>query len=348
MKLPVRRIAEGTAVPANRGDRITLPELARTIAVQGETMLRGRMAEPSAVTVDFDEDLPFAYDCTLRRETGRVRLTFSAWAPALVERAGRYHAMAYLYWFATDPGRADAMTGNCSDGDRASGARFSQSAFLPGVVPFPDSYFLASQAYATHRREGQAPVPWAARSDLILWRGKMNGPDSFVPAIAMARPERAAQRMLLVLAARGLPAVDVRFIDAELEELSGTEFQRLALVGEFVPALSWAARKFAIDVDGWSNAWPNYFCRMLDGCCVFKVASRYGYRQWYYDRLRPWDHYIPVAADLSDFAERVEWARAHDAECAQIARRAREVMLGQTFEAVSQEAWDLLAQHAGT
>lgn len=324
---------------------IAPPRLARTIAAQAASLLR-RAQRPERVVVDFDPALAFAFDCHISRDRDTLRLVFSPHTPQFVADAARYHAMGFLYWFATDPGRARAMTANCSDGDRASAAKFSASAFLPGVIPFPDSFFLAQDGYAAHRREQTGPVPWTARSDMIVWRGSMNGPGSFVPAIAMARPDQAAQRMLLVLAARGLAGVDVRFINARLDELAGTEFQRLGLAGDYVPGFSWAARKFAIDVDGWSNAWPNYFCRMLDGCCVLKVASRFGYRQWYYHRLEPWVHYVPVAADLSDLVERVEWVRIHDAECAEIARRAREVMLAQTFDAVSQQAWDLLAEHA--
>lgn len=341
MRPLLRRLLGG-----EKHEPLRLPKLARAIASRGEAMLTARTGASPRIIVDFDAGSAFAYDCRLRRESDAIYLTFSAHSPDKVRDAAQFHALGFLYWFATAPHRVRQMTANCSDGDRASSARFSPSTFLPGVVPFPDSFFLASDGYALHRREGSEPVAWDMRSELILWRGSMNGPDSFVPAVAKARPDLGAQRLLLALAAQGVAGVDVRFINAGLTELSRAEFERLGLAGEYVPPLSWAARKFAIDVDGWTNAWPNYFCRMLDGCCVFKVQSKFGYRQWFYDRLQPWVHYIPVAPDCRDFAERVAWARSHDGECREIARRARDVMLRQTFEAVSREAWDLLMLHA--
>jgi len=44
---------------------------------------------------------------------------------------------------------------------------------------------------------------------------------------------------------------------------------------------------------------------------------------WHAD-LKPWIHFIPVAKDLSDLVERVEWANANPGEAAQIAQQALE------------------------
>ena len=37
--------------------------------------------------------------------------------------------------------------------------------------------------------------------------------------------------------------------------------------------------------------------------------------------LKPWRHYVPVAADLSDLVAKIEWARAHPVEARAIVRR---------------------------
>src|SRR5262249_30353973 len=108
--------------------------------------------------------------------------------------------------------------------------------------------------------------------------------------------------------------------------------------GSRVAPATWLGQKHALDIDGFSNAWSNLFTRLLFGCCVLKVESRYGFRQWYYDRLKPWQHYIPVAADLSDLAERVDWARAHDRACQEIAEAGRRLALTMTMSAVTAEA----------
>lgn len=39
-----------------------------------------------------------------------------------------------------------------------------------------------------------------------------------------------------------------------------------------------------------------------------------GYYEHFYNELRPWEHYIPIRADLGDLLEKIQWARDHDEE----------------------------------
>ena len=48
------------------------------------------------------------------------------------------------------------------------------------------------------------------------------------------------------------------------------------------------------------------------------------WREFYFDRMEPFRHYIPVRRDLSDLSERLDWAQAHPEECAAIADQALE------------------------
>jgi hypothetical protein len=50
---------------------------------------------------------------------------------------------------------------------------------------------------------------------------------------------------------------------------------------------------------------------------------------WITARLRPWEHYIPVARDGSDFSERLAWADEHPEEALAIAERAALTVLPQ-------------------
>jgi len=58
---------------------------------------------------------------------------------------------------------------------------------------------------------------------------------------------------------------------------------------------------------------------------ILKVASPQGYRQWYYDRLLPWTHFIPIAADLSYFDDKIAWALAHPQDCEAMAAHAAQL-----------------------
>jgi transcriptional regulator of NAD metabolism len=40
---------------------------------------------------------------------------------------------------------------------------------------------------------------------------------------------------------------------------------------------------------------------------------------------RPWIHYVPINFDLSDFKEKLEWAKQNDDEIKKIAERGKEI-----------------------
>jgi hypothetical protein len=42
------------------------------------------------------------------------------------------------------------------------------------------------------------------------------------------------------------------------------------------------------------------------------VASSFGFSQWFYDRLVPWVNHVPVAADMTDLLDIIDWLRRHD------------------------------------
>ncbi|MEY3032546.1 MAG: hypothetical protein RLZZ622_1021, partial [Planctomycetota bacterium] len=73
-------------------------------------------------------------------------------------------------------------------------------------------------------------------------------------------------------------------------------------------------------------------------------ASPRGFRQWYYDRLVPWVHYVPVAADLSDFAERLDWCRRHPRQCREIAGGGQRAAFAMTYDRERQQAIEQLVQ----
>ena len=46
-----------------------------------------------------------------------------------------------------------------------------------------------------------------------------------------------------------------------------------------------------------------------------------GKYQWFYDRLEPWVHYVPIKRDISDLEEKVNWLKANDDKARQIAEQ---------------------------
>jgi glycosyl transferase family 90 len=232
----------------------------------------------------------------------------------------------------------------------------------PGIVSFcsthrdailvPDSDFYASRGYADFRLPDAAGVAWNERDWRIVWRGSSTGRGEKIATEDMrADDPELIQRTRLCLALCGMPNVDAKLINAVQSGDAPRDLARLraaGILGDPIDPMTWSRRKFALDVDGNSNAWANLFTRLLLGCCVLKIASPKGYRQWYYDELRPFEHFVPVAADLSDLAEKIEWCRSHDRESADIAAAGREFARRRTYEGELARAVETLNRALGS
>ncbi len=253
---------------------------------------------------------------------------------------------AYLYWLTLCPPEVEALSVTLSDGDSPSAARFSPSTNQSHIVPIPDPYFFIHSGFEYFRRLTKAnPVAWGERSGEVVWRGASSGLGTFDPVLGAERPALAAQRLELILAARRLPGVDVALANYRRDEFRGQMLVEAGIVKPEIDESSWALRKYAIDVDGQTNTWSNLFVRLLLGCCVLKLDSKFGFRQWYYDRLKPWEHYVPVKADASDLGEKIEWVRANDARAADIAANGQRFATAMTYAAGRREAVALIERH---
>jgi len=60
---------------------------------------------------------------------------------------------------------------------------------------------------------------------------------------------------------------------------------------------------------------------LAGGSLVFKQESRY--HEHFYHKLVPYEHYVPVKADLSDLIHRIRWALEHDDQAERIAKNGR-------------------------
>lgn len=208
---------------------------------------------------------------------------------------------------------------NVSDGCETEGdyPRVSPSCSRADSILVPDHHFANSEGYADLRRQAEAAAPWHERRDMVLWRGASNG-----------RPLGSAsfyQRLELCRRARRSAFADR--LDIGMTDLDGVfdEGQRAeagALIKPYVPNSDFLLYRYLIDVDGWSNSWA-LLEKLIMGAAVLKVESAFGYRQWFYGRLVPWRHYVPLRADLADFDEKLNWLSAVPEEAEKIARAGR-------------------------
>ncbi|GGE46660.1 glycosyl transferase family 90 [Actibacterium pelagium] len=284
-----------------------------------------------SVRFEITDDPITPWDLQIERREGAIVIS---WRAEALEGGKAFEAASnrsspYMYYFAKAGPKAVRIVCDISDGNLPSCADIGFSSFLPDRGLVPDLYFFQSGGYAEQRRQvAEHSVPWSERDDQIVWRGGLNN-----TGFAFGRPDMTengiiAQRLRLAYACRGTD-IDVKFVAG----FDATPIlQAEGLMGDRVAAETWLDRKYALDIDGHSNAWDNLYHRLLFGCCVLKVESQPGFRQWYYDKLKPYEHYVPIKADLSDLHQQVDWARSHPAEAEAIAHQGSELAHSMTFE----------------
>jgi hypothetical protein len=292
----------------------------------------------------------------IHKERGRVR-GIEADASWLASRNG----------FSTAWRRLPAILDVVGDGDVADGAWSADLAdwvHSPGeVIGFcsrheasllvPDRGFHASRGYESERRRAAAAPRFEDRDPGIVWRGSPTGQGHALADPLVADNAALVQRVRMCLRMRDDPMTirgeaDLRIVVNDTMPRQQVEaYRRAGISGPHVAQASWSGRRYAIDIDGHANAFSNFFLRLLYGCCVIKVASPLGFRQWYYDRLVPWEHFVPVVADLGDLGETLAWCRSHARECRRIAAAGQRVALAMTHASERRKAIEMLATRRG-
>jgi hypothetical protein len=163
----------------------------------------------------------------------------------------------------------------------------------------------------------------------VFWRGSTSG------RMPQDRDWRKLPRIMMCKLASTRPDVfDVGIsYSANLPDDAGAEIRAGGLERARIPDWAFNYYRYHIDIDGNTNAWASLFIKLLSGSPVLKVTSPHGFRQWYYDRLKPWVHYVPVEADMSDLIEKAEWIRNHDADAVRMGRAAQSLAADMTLDA---------------
>jgi hypothetical protein len=211
------------------------------------------------------------------------------------------------------------------DGGVVPGLAFCDS--RPEYFLIPDAIFIATRGYDQIRNVfARDNIPWAERSSAIFWRGHDFGPNACdwydLPRVKLCSiAVEGAHRHLF----------DVG-ISPHRGGFGYDETKTSSLVKDTVPVRLFNRYRYHIDIDGRTNSWPGLFQKLLSGSPILKVTSAGGYRQWYYDRLNAWQHYVPVAADMSDLIEKAEWLRSHDEEAQAIGAAGQALARLMTFD----------------
>ncbi|MCB0335433.1 MAG: hypothetical protein KDD62_03985, partial [Bdellovibrionales bacterium] len=170
--------------------------------------------------------------------------------------------------------------------------------------------------------EFEKSLNWEDKQEVLFWRGASSG-------LGMNGPNwMQADRVRVSMKCKELG--DSRF-DAYLSKIVDYGYEdshvkpyELGLVRDFVPFEEFLKYKYLLDVDGISCAWYSCFLKLFAESTVVKVQSEFV--QWYYDRMQPWIHFVPVSPSLNEVPRLLNWLVQNDEECRKIARNGRELV----------------------
>ena len=83
--------------------------------------------------------------------------------------------------------------------------------------------------------------------------------------------------------------------------------------------------KYILDIDGFSNTWDATVWKLYSGSVLFKTKSKW--KQWYYDEMKEWEHYVPIENDFSDLNDKIEWCIHNEDKCLKITENAHQFVL---------------------
>lgn len=175
--------------------------------------------------------------------------------------------------------------------------------------------------FADVYRVDEADVSFEEKADVLVWRGADTG-----YGFGNDIPPRPVSREVLLEKYAGYSGgrIDVGLTGVSVNRKGEKKSQYDRFLKPKVVMKDMLRNKFLLSVEGNDVAtnlkWILH-SNSVPFCPPFTMNS------WLMEeKLRPWEHYVPVRHDFSDLEERVAWAVGHPQQCGQIARNGRAYM----------------------
>ena len=213
------------------------------------------------------------------------------------------------------------------------------------VCLVPDFYYVRDHQFERERGAIDPYLEWPERRGMFFWRGGTTGSSDLTADSILALP----RYRLCEIGARFGAQADFGFFHVvqtrSPEDAAAVEalLQSRNWLRPFLPLELFPQFKFIVQIDGNGNSWQ-LLRKLRLGCCMVMVDS--DWRLWHHHALRAWEHYVPVAQNLSNLAERMDWCLRHDEEARKIAQRGRRLALSVDFESEMQFAAKLVLDQA--
>lgn len=195
-------------------------------------------------------------------------------------------------------------------------------------VKFAEGFYFPK----THRRDytDTFSSDWEDKKPIAVFRGASTGRGTRIDNNQRLKVAYLSSLNDNIDKADNLPYIDAGITDWNVRprkvfgepHIQTIEIDKLpfGLVGKLTPEEQ-SKYKYIIHIDGHSAAF-RLSLELAMKSVVLKVDLPY--KLWFFDLLKPYEHFIPVKSDLSDLYEKIEWCKAHDLECQRIAMNAYE------------------------
>lgn len=191
-------------------------------------------------------------------------------------------------------------------------------------IPTPDDWSRATRQVFSHTKRAQKlgsfddsafVRDWAAKQNRIVFRGSNTGPQFGEARIRLCELGAADPRCdfkLTALADR--PQVVAGTLQFPPKD------RALPFLGSFLSLTEQTSYRYILHMAGHVQSY-RLGAEFATYSTLLIVAS--DTKLWFEDQLVAWKHFVPIAADLSDLREKIDWCFDHSRECEQIARDAR-------------------------
>lgn len=191
----------------------------------------------------------------------------------------------------------------------------TKTEFIPQdkIVLIPDPNALKGYFKLFMDLGRNAPrYPWQNKIAKIFWRGSTTG----------IGPENndlnGCARFRFMNYAVNAPYVDAGFTRYEqMNSEFQDRFSAIHKIKATVSPIKSLAYKYLLDIDGNTCSFSRMAWILRSNSLLMKHRSNLV--QWYYPRLHPYVHYLPINEDFSNLEEQFLWAEAHPQEAKQIA-----------------------------
>lgn len=260
----------------------------------------GRPHSPSMRSAHWANCLPYSFSAKVRRENVRI-LVFR---DALMRICKNFSVPDCDFYF---------FTGDVYQGSDP-GIPVLSSSKVKGHFPIliPDLEVLMRPVQwkkKLNKAEKRAPF-WQGKCSKLFWRGATTGGTYSVESYL-----EFPRTKLTELSLQYPSLIDAKFtvLCQGAENLKGLLHDRIAPQSSLGTHLNY---KYQITVDGNTTSWSRFQWQLSSSALTFKQET--DHEQWFYKFLDPWKHYIPVAQDLGDLLDHLDWAMRHEMEVLQM------------------------------